>query len=52
MKIVYAFLFYEKFFPYELLYKEWYNTLGARFMPVVNKLANEMTGFKYSDNDF
>ena len=49
IKLAYAFVFQEKYFPNPLNKYSWFNKLGAKLLPVVNKIANEITGFKHTD---
>ncbi|EGB09438.1 hypothetical protein AURANDRAFT_63034 [Aureococcus anophagefferens] len=55
LKLGYAFLWQEYFFPWSRVYLCIYgvatNDLGAALMPMVNKVANLLTGFKHADAD-
>jgi len=49
IKLLYAFVWQERVFPNPFFLKPGVNELGATLMPVVNSLANTITGFKHYD---
>ena len=51
LKLGYAFLWQENFFPWSRIYGVATNDLGAALMPGLNRVANLVTGFKHADAD-